>query len=568
LDFIQEDDKSESDLLLASASQDKCIRLWRLHKGLREKSNGKSHELLDPEFSTKTHRLKSSSGDISVTFEALLYGHDDWVYSCRWKRRDGVLNLLGASADNSLSIWEADAASGIWVCSSRLGDASQQKGSTTATGSAGGFWNGLWLGNGTQVACLGRTGSWRLWKLADDRWTPLVGCGGHTKCVSDISWSKTGEYLLTTSHDQTTRLHAPWKVGAQSTWHEFSRPQIHGYDINCIDVVSNSRFVSGADEKPLRVFEQPSTVEDILERVCGIKKTSGSDLPKAASIPVLGLSNKAIETDQADDRTENSTARVLEIPPLEDDLAKHLLWPEIQKMYGHGFETSAVSASNDGVFIATACKASSKEHAAIRVYIVENWQECTEPLLVHNLTVTGLQWSPDDKYLLSVSRDRMWTLFERQDHSFKTVASSNHSRMILGCSWAPLVGGRLFATAGRDRNVKLWSQEGEMFAEKLVLTAEQPVTAVAFLQRLIDGTICLASGLEIGSVQIYLISVDTLALRSSILLPKWVCPSKSVTALSWRNSEGGDAFELAVSSEDASVKILKLDLARLHRDGP
>lgn len=33
------------------------------------------------------------------------------------------------------------------------------------------------------------------------------------------------------------------------TWHEISRPQIHGYDINCISFVNKWRYVSGSDEK-------------------------------------------------------------------------------------------------------------------------------------------------------------------------------------------------------------------------------------------------------------------------------------------------------------------------------
>jgi elongator complex protein 2 len=331
----------------------------------------------------------------------------------------------------------------------------------------------------------------------------------------------------------------------------------------------------------LRVFEEPSIVEDILDQMCGIKKSARNDLPKAASIPVLGLSNKSTGSAQEADEhgieaPEDSVpgaADELETreskPPLEDDLSKHLLWPEIQKLYGHGFETSAVSTTNDGLLIATACKASSKDHAAIRVYTLENWQECTEPLVAHNLTVTGLQWSPDDKYLLSVSRDRMWTLFERQGQAFHVIASNGHSRMIMGCSWAPLDGGRVFATAGRDRNVKIWSKEGGHVAERMVLPAEHPVTAVAFLPRLTSGALCLASALETGSVLIYLISAAGLALRSSVALPKWICPSKSVTGLSWRNSaEEQRSFDFAVASEDGSVKLLSLDLARLQSTGP
>lgn len=43
----------------------------------------------------------------------------------------------------------------------------------------------------------------------------------------------------------------------QVTWHEISRPQIHGYDMQCLAMVGRFQFVSGADEKVLRVFKAP-----------------------------------------------------------------------------------------------------------------------------------------------------------------------------------------------------------------------------------------------------------------------------------------------------------------------
>ena len=72
--------------------------------------------------------------------------------------------------------------------------------------------------------------------------------------------------MLSVSSDQSTRLHAPWvtpngKVHHQylivfiapfvfqSSWHELARPQIHGYDLQCIALLSTLRFTSGADEK-------------------------------------------------------------------------------------------------------------------------------------------------------------------------------------------------------------------------------------------------------------------------------------------------------------------------------
>jgi elongator complex protein 2 len=170
LSFIHENDSPDSDLLLSSASQDKYIRLWRVHQGkelpapvVAGSDPGPGTFLPGKSLSNKAHRFIVSGKDYSATFEALLLGHEDWIYSALWKPRGNTLQLLSASADNSLSIWEQDPTSSVWVSVARLGEISAQKGSTTATGSTGGFWTGLWSPSGKTVACLGRTGSWRLW---------------------------------------------------------------------------------------------------------------------------------------------------------------------------------------------------------------------------------------------------------------------------------------------------------------------------------------------------------------------------------------------------------------------
>lgn len=64
--------------------------------------------------------------------------------------------------------------------------------------------------------------------------------------------------------------------------------------------------------------------------------------------------------------------------------------------------------------IATACKASTAEHAVVRVYNTDNWQPVGEPLSGHTLTVTRIAFSPDDRLVLTVSRDRSWRLYEAQ----------------------------------------------------------------------------------------------------------------------------------------------------------
>lgn len=44
---------------------------------------------------------------------------------------------------------------------------------------------------------------------------------------------------------------------------------------------------------------------------------------------------------------------------------QNTLWPEVQKLYGHGYEIYSLAARNDGVVLASSCKATSAEHASI-----------------------------------------------------------------------------------------------------------------------------------------------------------------------------------------------------------
>ena len=527
LDITHETTSADSDLLLASASQDKYIRLWRIKQG-RPKANSGSElafEDLEKDLSNKEHKLTTSQNVYSVSFEALLLGHEDWIYTISWRLNKDSLWLLSASADNSLAIWACEQSSDVWVCITRLGEISAQKGSTTATGSTGGFYIGLWSPDSEKLVSLGRTGSWRLWNYDrdQDRWLQGAGISGHTKSIAGVAWSKDGSYLLSTGSDQTTRLHAAWKRGREYTWHEMARPQIHGYDLNCIASVDRTKFISGADEKLLRVFNEPRATADLLETLCGVPVDVEQNLSDAASIPLLGLSNKAVEsaadgksTADGQTGTENLTSSVrgqthwLDRPPLEDQLARHTLWPEREKLYGHGYEISAVASSHDGNVVATSCRASSLDHAVIRLYTSRDWHEVKPPLTAHSLTVTALGFSSDDQYLISVGRDRQWAVFERdgdrpEGYLLKHSNPKGHSRMILDACWAPLEAGRVFATAGRDKLVKIWSISTMRTECTTTIVETSSVTSVDISSRLSQKDLIVATGTETGSITLHIL---------------------------------------------------------------
>ncbi|KAL8674605.1 MAG: hypothetical protein Q9168_000980 [Polycauliona sp. 1 TL-2023] len=440
LAIITETVEPNSDLLLASASQDKYIRVWRCRQSQGFDSE-KDHELSgDVDFagflSNKTHSVQTRSRSYSLTFEALLLGHDDWVYTS----------------------------------------------------------------------------------------------------VTDIAWARDGSYLLSIGADQTTRLHAKWTSDGADSWHEFARPQIHGYDLNCIDVIGELHFVSGADEKLLRVFDEPRSTAELLSRLCGVEGAFSGVLPGAANIPVLGLSNKALEPaaeiipDPADqvfpDETLPSTGpehmriQKSRFPPMEDDLARHTLWPESEKLYGHGYEIASVAVSHNGLLIATACKASSLDHATIRLFETVEWRELKPPLVAHSLTVTSLRFSDDDCYLLSTGRDRQWSIFEKGQmdsrlFSLKTKCAKAHSRMILSSCWAPVEMGDMFVTGSRDKTYKIWNlqkTDGELVD---TINAPGPVTAVDILRGLVQTMMVLAVGTETGEVSIHLLDKRTLKMNSS-----------------------------------------------------
>ena len=692
LEFTYENptDPEGSDLLLASASQDKYIRLWRVHQCKDVPTHGGKSNIgagfgtalgKKSGLSNKAHRFRTTGRNAEreyfITFEALLMGHEDWIYTVAWRPViSGGLQLLSASADNSISLWNPDPDSGIWLSTVRLGEISEQKGSSSTTGTVGGLWIGLWSPQGNQVAALGGTGGWRLWEHSAerDRWIQKVAVGGHVRGVTAVSWGGPGKaWLISTGLDQTTRLWAKWnKVkGGGGGWHEFSRPQVHGYDINCVTWLpklegwkGGYQFVSGADEKLFRVFEEPKGVAALLQRLadCGGNTTAkGFDigsLPEGAEQPVLGLSNKLLTTstpsDPSDEEPVPSTIPQSTIlfdlphPPLEDHLSRHTLWPETEKLYGHGLELSAVTSAHTLPFIATSCRASSVEHAAVRLFDTKQGRQIKPKLRGgHNLSVLRMEFSQDDEWLLSVGRDRIWVVYKRNrtlngttgvgcstevppiyEAVSRQPVNGGHSRVIWDGKWAPLVCTaslsststftssytttttttatpntlpRLFATASRDKSVKIWllDKQGDSnattnnittasttsFQNTRTLRFPAPVTALAFLpeimnvgenspttpllhEALAQWRYILAIALETGDILIYHAPVEKpgeWALCTE--LESHITPEGAVLEMSWRPllppdsstpRTGVTTRELAVAGEDGSVRVFEV----------
>ena len=504
--------RSDDAVFLATASQDKTARVWRIQTVPVDADVGEAGKDA-PAFMRLAAPPKPPSSllvgrRVKTSLESLLVGHEDWVTSVAWHPDPSKMVLMTASMDRSLMLWSPtgapstsdEAGRELWMASSSLGEAAAV---------CLGYYGASFSPDGDVVLANSHGGALHLWRRAEDgSWCPMVGTSGHVMAVTCLRWDAAGRWFMSGGHDQTTRVHAPWSGEGPKGWRQIARPQVHGHDITCFATMHDgdagtTTYVSGADEKVLRVFEAPGTFLGTLANSLGdTDPTGAAALAKArglsmeslgAELPALGLSNKALRGGEQEDLpsdiaalraqaqqqeglieeynargVEAITPQALATPPLEEVLAQATLWPEARKLYGHGNEIRAIAAHPGGDLIASASTALTSSSAAVWVWSrSQNWKPLGS-LSGATLTITALEFSPaaaERDYLLAASRDRHVCVFAPQSNDAPRGTFGEdgwrlltrfkaHDREIFAASWAP--SGSSFATAGRDKKVKLW----------------------------------------------------------------------------------------------------------------
>lgn len=270
----------------------------------------------------------------------------------------------------------------------------------------------------------------------------------------------------------------------------------------------------------------------------------------SASVPPLGLSNKATS-----DILPASTSAVRR--PFEAELASITLWPEVEKVFGHGYESIAIGVSSSRKLFATACKATTAKHAAVRIYETENFRLFGQPLEGHTLTVTRIAFSPDDQFVLTVSRDRSWRLFRREESGYVPMAvDKSHARIIWDGAWA--ADGKVFATASRDKTVKIWQPlDGNLTKWTAVadLKLSEAATAVAFAPPEASDERMLAVGLETGNILLFT-SSDVVKWEMSLEIKAGLAHIDHIHQLAWRpGRQITEHRHIASCAEDGTLKI-------------
>ncbi|MQM02866.1 hypothetical protein Taro_035635 [Colocasia esculenta] len=591
----------EDSIFLVSSSQDKNIRIWKIvllislaNQDARYKKDeiGLASYIEGPV-------LVAGSSSFQISLESLLIGHEDWVYSVEWHpplpacgnetERYQPLSILSASMDKTMMIWRPERTTGIWVNAVTVGELSH---------CALGFYGGHWGPHGKSILAHGYGGSFHVWRnlgISSENWQPQKVPSGHFAAVSDISWARSGEYIVSVSHDQTARIFAPWTDEAYHTsWHEIARPQVHGHDINCVTIIQgkgNHRYVSGADEKVSRVFEAPLSFLKSLKHANLQKANYNEDLSYevqvlGANMSALGLSQKPIyvhASNKASDSSDldvvdslesvpDAVPTVLTKPPVEEQLAWHTLWPESHKLYGHGNELFSLCCDHEGKLVASSCKAQSAAVAEIWLWEVGSWKAVCR-LHSHSLTVTQIEFSHDDCFLLAVSRDRHFSVFSigrsGNEVNYQLVCRQEaHKRIIWACSWNPF--GHQFATGSRDKTVKIWAIEETHVRQILALPPfSSSVTALSWVGR--DrpcNTGFLAVGMENGLIELWSVFADSSTPSKfgaviTVRFDPFLCHVSMVNRLLWRDVNSGNSrtMQLASCGADQCVRVFEITLS-------
>ncbi|CAK9291074.1 unnamed protein product [Gordionus sp. m RMFG-2023] len=477
--------KIHNTIYLLSCSQDLTIKVWRILNLIKQDRNEKdiSGDVID--IITNYDKIAKLTNTYSITLEASLNAHKNWIYSVYWhplahiddKNDSHKLSFISASIDESIIIWEYDELSNTWIDKKRLGAI---KGL--------GFYGAIFDPTGYRILAHTLKGGFYMWKkigtltqngdvFCNDgngmvyEWETDFMLGGHTSAVSDIAWQSISttnddttsiQYLLSVSSDQSTRLHCPIYLSEenQKVWCEVSRCQIHGYDINCIASLNSFTFATGAEEKIIRIFKCPRifvqnlskwtkkllypSIND-LDNGCGIE---GEKLPQTASNNPLDLTNLPIYTDESSIERNNivNNANFSEEYPSENLLHQSTLWPEEKKLYGHGNEIFSLAYDPVNNILASACKASKPQFANIYLWDCDNHYthyhkgvhdnakiyKLIGKLSIeggHSLTITQMTFSHNGRLLLSVSRDRSWNVYEILDNSkmYQKIDGTNNS---------------------------------------------------------------------------------------------------------------------------------------------
>jgi WD40 repeat protein len=400
--------------MIASASRDKTIKLWRPNGTTVQTLVGHNAEVTSVAWSPDGKMIASASRDKTIklwrvereaslqngTIVQTLVGHNDEATSVAWSP-DGKMIVTG-SQDNTIKLWSHEG-----------------KELQTLKGHNGWVTCVVWSPDGKMIASTSRDKTIKLWSHEGKELQTLKG---HNHTVMSVSFSPDSDVLASGSWDKTIKL---WSRKNHSSFKTRPDNILIGHDKGIISVSfspDGKTLASGSADHRAKLWSRDGreihTFKGHNDQVMSV-----SFSPDSKTL-ATGSQDKTV-------RLWNRQGKYLNV------LSVHKDW------------VMSVSFSPDGKTLATSsmdktAKLLSPDGLAVKI------------LKGHTHPVNSVAWSPDGK-IATASWDgtlKLWSVDGQQLQTFK-----GHKDGILSVSFSP--DGKIIATGSQDKTVKLWNRDGQ-----------------------------------------------------------------------------------------------------------
>ncbi|MBP5974554.1 CHAT domain-containing protein [Brasilonema sp. CT11] len=405
--------------LIATASEDNTVKLWKPDGTLLTALKGHAAAVFGVAFSPQGNIIATASGDKTVklwkldgTLLTTLKGHSGQVWEVAFSPQG---NIIAASMGKTVKLWRASDGTLL----------------TTLKGHSDRVSGVAFSPDGQLIASASKDKTIKLWKQDG---TLLTTINGHTDIVSAVAFSPDSQMLATASWDKTVKL---WKRdGTLLTTLNNPSGKVYGLAFS----PNGDTIASAGWDRTIKLWRWR-------DHTLVITLSGHSDTVWRVAFSPDGKTIASASSDK--------TVKLWK----RDNIL-------LTTLNGHSGAVWGVAFSPKGETIATA-----GEDNTVKLWKPDGTLLTT--LKGHNAGVWAVTFSPDGETIASVSRDKTIKLWKRDGTLLTTI--NGHSQVVNAVAFSP--DGKIIASGSDDNTVKLWKPDGTLLT---TLRHDSEVWGVAF----------------------------------------------------------------------------------------